>query len=65
MDTSPPHLAGETFANGADWQIATREAVTMIDTCHFLCLGDGSAAYLQTVVPPRAAAGRAARIGQR
>jgi hypothetical protein len=36
------------LANGAGWQIVTREAVAMIDTCHLRHLADGSASFLRT-----------------
>jgi hypothetical protein len=43
-----PRLAGEILDNGADWQIVTRDGVTLIDTRYLLRLDDGALAYLQT-----------------
>lgn len=59
-----PRLAGEILDNGADWQVITRDGVTLIDTRYLLRLDDGSLAYLQTRGFRHGPPGVLARIGR-
>ena len=43
-----PLVSGEILDNGADWQIVTRDGVSLIDTRYLLRLSDDALAYLRT-----------------
>ena len=43
-----PMLNGVILDNGADWQVITRDGLTLIDTRYLLRLDDGELAYLRT-----------------
>lgn len=59
-----PMLRGVILDNGADWQVITRDGLTLIDTRYLLRLDDGELAYLKTFGyrhgPPEVAAALAA-----
>jgi len=43
-----PHIKGQILNNGADWQIVTKDGVSIIDTRYLLQTDDGAYIYLQT-----------------
>lgn len=45
---SGPLLNGEILNNGADWQLVSKDGVTMIDTRYLLKMDDGEYVYLRT-----------------
>lgn len=45
---SGPRINGKILNNGADWQIVTKEGVSIIDTRYLLQTDDGAYIYLQT-----------------
>jgi hypothetical protein len=45
---SGPLLNGDILNNGADWQVVTRDGVTIVDTRYLLRMDDDSLVYLRT-----------------
>jgi len=45
---SGPHIRGKILNNGADWQIVTKDGVSIIDTRYLLLTDDDAYIYLQT-----------------